>query len=114
MSYTNHLLIFARVPKPGTNKTRLIPAVGAENATLVYRNLAERTLSRVRQLGSEKACLATVCFTGGVCLRLLLVSTFPRFLCTKPVELVAHEAHECSGFSLQTLANHSIFVTFST
>jgi len=65
MSYTNHLLIFARVPKPGTNKTRLIPALGAENASLVYRNLAERTLSRVRQLGGEKACLATVCFTGG-------------------------------------------------
>jgi len=65
MSYTNHLLIFARVPKPGTNKTRLIPALGAENATLVYRKLAERTLSRARQFGSEKACLATVCFTGG-------------------------------------------------
>jgi len=65
MSYTNHLLIFARVPKPGTNKTRLIPALGDENATLVYRNLAERTLNRARQLGREKACLATVCFTGG-------------------------------------------------
>jgi len=65
MSDTNHLLIFARVPKSGTNKTRLIPALGAENATLVYRNLAERTLRRARQLGGERACLATVCFTGG-------------------------------------------------
>ena len=61
----DHLLIFARLPKPGTNKTRLIPALGAEKATLVYRNLAERTMSRARQLGGEKACLATVCFTGG-------------------------------------------------
>ena len=65
MSYTNHLLIFARVPKVGNNKTRLIPALGAENAMLVYRNLADRTLIRARQLGSEKACHATVCFTGG-------------------------------------------------
>ncbi len=65
MSYTNHLLIFARVPKPGTNKTRLIPALGAEIATLVYRYLAERTLSRARQLGGETPYLATVCFTGG-------------------------------------------------
>jgi uncharacterized protein len=61
----NHLLIFARLPKAGANKTRLIPALGAENATLVYRQLADRTLSQARQLTNKGGCQATVCFTGG-------------------------------------------------
>ena len=62
---TDHLLIFARLPKAGANKTRLIPALGAENATLVYRQLVERTLSQARQLANERGCQASVCYTGG-------------------------------------------------
>ena len=80
MNCTNHLLIFARLPKSGANKTRLIPAIGAEIATLVYRQLVERTLSQARQLASERlaserlasgglasggGCQVTVCYTGG-------------------------------------------------
>ena len=61
-----HLLVFARMPKAGANKTRLIPAIGAENATRVYRQLVERTLSQARQLASEQGCQVTVCFTGGM------------------------------------------------
>jgi len=61
----DHLLIFARLPKAGANKTRLIPALGGENATLVYRQLVDRTLSQARQLASERGCQATVCYTGG-------------------------------------------------
>ena len=66
----DHLLIFARLPKAGANKTRLIPALGAENATLVYRQLVDRTLSQARQLANEQCprelgCQATVCVTGG-------------------------------------------------
>jgi rSAM/selenodomain-associated transferase 2/rSAM/selenodomain-associated transferase 1 len=66
MNYlSDHLLIFARLPKAGANKTRLIPALGAENATLVYRHLVDRTLSQARQLASERACQTAVCYTGG-------------------------------------------------
>ncbi len=61
----NQLLIFARLPKAGANKTRLIPALGAQNATLVYRQLVDRTLSQARQLANERGCQATVCYTGG-------------------------------------------------
>lgn len=61
----DHLLIFARLPKAGANKTRLIPAIGAENATRVYRQLADRTLSQARHLASEQGCQVTICFTGG-------------------------------------------------
>jgi uncharacterized protein len=62
---TDHLLIFARLPKAGYNKTRLIPALGAENATLVYRQLVDRTLSQARQLANKRGCQAAVCYTGG-------------------------------------------------
>jgi rSAM/selenodomain-associated transferase 2/rSAM/selenodomain-associated transferase 1 len=43
----------------------LIPALGAENSTLVYRQLVDRTLSQARQLATERRCQATVCYTGG-------------------------------------------------
>ena len=63
---TNHLIVFARVPKPGHNKTRLIPALGPDKATEVYRFLARSTLAaagRVRhKLESLKICIF---FTGG-------------------------------------------------
>ncbi len=70
MNCRDYLLIFARLPKAGTNKTRLIPALGAENATLVYRQLIDRTLCLARQLKNEQwprefGCQATVCYTGG-------------------------------------------------
>jgi rSAM/selenodomain-associated transferase 2/rSAM/selenodomain-associated transferase 1 len=60
-----HLLIFARLPKTGTNKTRLIPAIGAEAATQVYIHLINRTLNAVRRLAVECSCQVTMCFTGG-------------------------------------------------
>lgn len=40
------ILIFAKAPEPGKVKTRLIPALGVEGATRVYRHLLERTLAR--------------------------------------------------------------------
>ena len=44
-----HLIIFTRYPEPGKTKTRLIPALGAEGAARVQRQLTEHTL---RQLGA--------------------------------------------------------------
>ncbi len=62
---SDHLLVFARLPKAGANKTRLIPAIGAENATHVYRQLVDRTLSQARYVAADRGCQVTVCFTGG-------------------------------------------------
>jgi len=48
------LLIFLRLPEPGRVKTRLIPAVGAERAASIYRELVERvaaTVAAVRRPG---------------------------------------------------------------
>lgn len=62
----NHLLIFARVPKPGHNKTRLIPAIGPEKATEVYRFLAVKTLALADRLKQTLEGLKiSVVFTGG-------------------------------------------------
>lgn len=38
------LIIFARAPTPGAVKTRLIPALGAEEAAALHARLVERTL----------------------------------------------------------------------
>ncbi|MBD2777645.1 TIGR04282 family arsenosugar biosynthesis glycosyltransferase [Iningainema tapete] len=45
-----HLIIFTRYPEAGKTKTRLIPALGAEGAASLHRQMTEHTLSQVRQL----------------------------------------------------------------
>ena len=45
------LLVFARVPRPGQVKTRLIPHVGAERAAAIYRDLLTGTLQTARHAG---------------------------------------------------------------
>ena len=42
------LLIFAKAPVPGTVKTRLIPALGAEGACQLYQQLLVHTLNQTR------------------------------------------------------------------
>jgi rSAM/selenodomain-associated transferase 2/rSAM/selenodomain-associated transferase 1 len=64
-SHIRQLVVFARAPQVGHNKTRLIPALGPAAATEVYRFLANRTLESVRQLVAGDRCNALVHFTGG-------------------------------------------------
>ncbi len=45
------LVLFARYPTPGACKTRLIPALGADGAARVHKQLAERTLATLRASG---------------------------------------------------------------
>lgn len=45
--------IFARPPRPGRVKTRLIPALGADKATEVYRLCLEHTLEVARRSGLD-------------------------------------------------------------
>lgn len=46
------LILFARYPTPGSAKTRLIPAIGADAAATVHRTLTERTLSLLKASGA--------------------------------------------------------------
>lgn len=43
-------IIFARYPTPGQCKTRLIPALGADGAAALYRELLQRTVTRLAPL----------------------------------------------------------------
>ncbi|MGD8353351.1 MAG: TIGR04283 family arsenosugar biosynthesis glycosyltransferase [Pseudomonadota bacterium] len=47
------LIIFTRYPTPGATKTRLIPALGADGAADLQRQMTEHTLSSLQALGSE-------------------------------------------------------------
>ena len=65
----HQLIVFTRYPEVGKNKTRLIPALGADLATQLHQHLAEYTLHQSRQinLGQSTSNLTkiTVSFTGG-------------------------------------------------
>lgn len=45
------LLVFARAPRPGQVKTRLIPHIGAERAAAIYRDLLTGTLQTALHAG---------------------------------------------------------------
>ena len=55
------IALFARYPRPGAAKTRLIPALGAEGAAALHRRLVERTLATIGASGLPFA----VWITGG-------------------------------------------------
>ncbi len=60
-----HLLVFARFPEPGMTKTRLIPAVGAERAAAISRQLTQHTFETAQRFAAQRGCLLTICFSGG-------------------------------------------------
>jgi len=44
-------LVFAKAPRPGAAKTRLIPRLGAEGAAALHARLVERTLAMAQEAG---------------------------------------------------------------
>jgi uncharacterized protein len=59
------LIIFSRYPQAGKTKTRLIPALGAEGAAELQRQMTEHTLKTARKLKSGREIDVEVHFTGG-------------------------------------------------
>ena len=51
---TSCLILFTRYPQSGTTKTRLIPALGAEGAAMLQRQMTEHTLRQIEQFASEQ------------------------------------------------------------
>jgi rSAM/selenodomain-associated transferase 1 len=47
------VIVFARAPRPGQVKTRLVPLLGAEGAAALHARLVERTLASARSAGFE-------------------------------------------------------------
>jgi uncharacterized protein len=48
------VIVFAKAPVPGQAKTRLIPALGAEQAALLHAALAERAIATAQKTGAEE------------------------------------------------------------
>jgi rSAM/selenodomain-associated transferase 1 len=59
------LIIFTRYPEPGKTKTRLIPALGAEGAATLQRQMTEHTLDQVKELQAKRLVSVEVYFVGG-------------------------------------------------
>ena len=58
------LIVFTRYPEPGKAKTRLIPALGAEGAANLQRQMTEYTLSQVRKLQASRQVAVAIYFAG--------------------------------------------------
>ncbi len=61
--HRNHLLVFTRYPESGKVKTRLIPALGADGAALLHRQMTEHTLSQVQALRVKRSLVVEIYFT---------------------------------------------------
>ncbi len=59
------LILFTRYPEPGKAKTRLIPALGAEAAADLHRQMTEHTLAQVKPLQQSRLLTVEVWFAGG-------------------------------------------------
>jgi len=59
------LIVFTRYPEPGKTKTRMIPALGAEGAARLQRQLTEDTLVQVKELTALSPLSVEVHFSGG-------------------------------------------------
>jgi len=53
------IALFARYPRAGAAKTRLVPALGEEGAAALHRRLVERTLATIRASGLPFAVWTT-------------------------------------------------------
>lgn len=61
----NQLLIFTRYPKPGTTKTRLIPALGAKKAAQLQKRLTEHVIQEATSFATTHEVNCTVYYSGG-------------------------------------------------
>lgn len=61
---TTQLILFTRYPEPGHTKTRLIPAIGPEDAALLQQRLTSHTLGIVRHFQKQIPLKIEVQFAG--------------------------------------------------
>jgi uncharacterized protein len=59
------LIVFTRYPETGKTKTRLIPALGADGASNLQRQMSEFTVARVRELKLSDGLDFEIHFQGG-------------------------------------------------
>ena len=59
------ILLFTKYPQPGTSKTRLIPAVGAEKAAEIQRQMTQFILGNIALYSDNFLCDLSIYFDGG-------------------------------------------------
>ncbi len=59
------LIVFTRYPEAGKTKTRLIPALGAEGAAKLQRQMTEQKLAEAKMLQTIHPVFIEIHFTGG-------------------------------------------------
>ena len=62
---SDRLIVFTRYPQSGKAKTRLIPALGAEAAADLHRQMTEYTLSQIKPLQQRRSLTVEIWFVGG-------------------------------------------------
>ncbi|MBM0741631.1 TIGR04282 family arsenosugar biosynthesis glycosyltransferase [Phormidium sp. CLA17] len=65
MTSINRLIIFTRYPEAGKAKTRLIPALGAEGAAALHRQMVDHTLQQAQIFQFQHPACVEVRFAGG-------------------------------------------------
>ncbi len=58
------ILLFTRYPKPGTSKTRLIPALGKEGAANLQKKMTDVVLGQIELLRTKRHCDVKICYSG--------------------------------------------------
>ncbi len=64
MTHQKKLIIFTRYPEPGTTKTRLISALGANGAAELHRQMAELAVSVARDLRASTGIAIEIRYAG--------------------------------------------------
>ncbi len=59
------IVLFTRYPLPGQSKTRLIPALGPDNAALLQKKMTETVVSTLRRLHQVLAYTLEIHYDGG-------------------------------------------------
>jgi hypothetical protein len=59
------ILLFTKYPRPGSSKTRLIPALGAGKAALLQRWMTQSVLRKIVELSNNYPCKMVVSHDGG-------------------------------------------------
>jgi uncharacterized protein len=62
---TERIIIFSRLPEPGTTKTRMIPALGPDGAAELQRQMTLHALEQARAFAKERSAEVEVRFVGG-------------------------------------------------
>ncbi len=106
MPQERHLIVFAKTPKAGFAKTRLMPALGPDGAASLAKRLFEHTIQRVSPLGLCTNTTLELCVTGAQADRFFKPWLEQQNLCTK--WQLTHQQGTNLGSRMQTALDRAL------